>query len=395
MLLCYSEVMISGAMTIKRQILQLIFVILLIGGIIFSQNTIVQFLNSKTSFVKTKGLIRTNDLPTITICNDNSTTSNIHGTLENAAQKTFDLKIEDIEIYQRSFEVPTCCKKTILVKKDDGDHRPFLSSGLWLTLFIKSSSEKSEYTVLMTSEKNAYGASHQRWYDGKVDSLKFTPGHSYGIRITDVTETNFIGGCSHESYYETLVEKFSTADFTRYNLTYWNRAMEQSSPCKFQNMCLPVTLPSKIPLCKTTTQEEMISQTCYCYYQALLQTEHGIRRSVRNMRQSEGKYRSCSIKEYEFEEDYRGPPPQKGGQSPEKYMRIDFRFKVPRSTRAWTHLIQKTIMTEYYIMDDITFIGIIGGIFGLFVGMSFMDVSRWVVNGIMSAIKIKSFQFGN
>ena len=169
--------------------------------------------------------------------------------------------------------------------------------------------------------------------------------------------------------------------------------MELSSPCQFRNICLPVTLPSKIPLCKTLSyQEEIISQTCYCYYQALLQTEHGIRRSVRNMRQSEGKYRSCSIKEYEFEEDYRGPLPQKGGQNPEKYMRIDFRFKVPRSTRAWTHLIQKTIMTEYYIMDDITFIGIIGGIFGLFVGMSFMDVSRWVVNGI---IKIKSFQFQN
>ena len=79
----------------------------------------------------------------------------------------------------------------------------------------------------------------------------------------------------------------------------------------------------------------------------------------------------------------------------EDNMKIDFRFKVPRSTRAWTHSIHKTIMTEYYIIDDITFIGLIGGTLGLFVGVSFMEVSTQIVNGIISAINCKSKRIQN
>ena len=379
----------SRALIIKRQILLLIYATLFIGGIIFSRNTVEQYLESKTNYVKTKGLIMTYDLPTITVCYDKSKKSIINGTLKFTAKKVFDLNIQQIEILaMSSFVTAITCKKISLVKKEDEDHKPLLLSISWLSLnMISKGGGKVEYTIFMTSEKNAYGSSFERWYDGKVYPLKFVSGYTYGTRITDVTETNFIGQCSHESYYETLAKEF-TAYFTRHNTT-----------CEFKDMCLPVTLPSKIPLCRRETLQQRL--TLACYYRALLIKEAEIREDFRNKRHKgeEVVYHSCTIKEYQFEESFRAPliglDLKRGPIIQEDNMKIDFRFKVPRSTRAWTHSIHKTIMTEYYIIDDITFIGLIGGTLGLFVGVSFMDVSTQIVNGVISAINCKSKRIQN
>ena len=229
------------ALIIKRQILLLIYATLFIGGIIFSRNTVEQYLESKTNYVKTKGLIMTNDLPTITVCYDRSKKSIINGTLRYAAKKVFDLNIQQIEIsaidYESALKIKTesiTCKKISLVKKEDEDHKPLLLSISWLSLnMISKGGGKVEYTIFMTSEKNAYGSSFERWYDGKVYPLKFVSGYTYLTRITDVTETNFIGQCSHESYYETLAKEFTAGDVTRYNTTQLQ--------CEFKDMCLPVT----------------------------------------------------------------------------------------------------------------------------------------------------------
>ena len=61
-------------------------------------------------------------------------------------------------------------------------------------------------------------------------------------------------------------------------------------------------------------------------------------------------------------------------------MRFVFEFQASRSlSDGWSLSVQKTIREEYYIMDPITFMGVLGGTVGMFVGLSFFDLSSRIV----------------
>ena len=69
-----------------------------------------------------------------------------------------------------------------------------------------------------------------------------------------------------------------------------------------------------------------------------------------------------------------------------------FEFRTARSlNKGWSDSVQKTIHQEYYIMDGLTFVGIIGGTMGLFVGLSFMDINSGILDllGMIIAFKLK------
>ena len=68
---------------------------------------------------------------------------------------------------------------------------------------------------------------------------------------------------------------------------------------------------------------------------------------------------------------------------------VHLRFETSKSeNRVWNRIPKKTLMEEYFIMDEITFVGIIGGTLGLFVGLSFMDLVSVVFE---AALYITSF----
>ena len=68
---------------------------------------------------------------------------------------------------------------------------------------------------------------------------------------------------------------------------------------------------------------------------------------------------------------------------------LHIRIKPPKLTnRDWSIYIDKTVNQEYYIMDGITFVGIIGGTMGLFVGLSFMDINSRIVKLIFKVLEV-------
>ena len=64
----------------------------------------------------------------------------------------------------------------------------------------------------------------------------------------------------------------------------------------------------------------------------------------------------------------------------------------PRSENdhLWTDSITKTVKKEYYIMTQSGMIEVVGGTLGLFVGLSFIDLSLTMVNlGYKALVKLK------
>ena len=61
----------------------------------------------------------------------------------------------------------------------------------------------------------------------------------------------------------------------------------------------------------------------------------------------------------------------------------NFKFMLPAITRRHMtkKLLKKNIKTELYVITELALLGNVGGILGIFVGLSFMGVSDWAITG--------------
>ena len=60
---------------------------------------------------------------------------------------------------------------------------------------------------------------------------------------------------------------------------------------------------------------------------------------------------------------------------------------MPDSTgELWTDQFYKTVYQEYYIMTEIGLTGTVGGTLGLFVGLSVMGSTTWIMGIIENAL---------
>ena len=90
----------------------------------------------------------------------------------------------------------------------------------------------------------------------------------------------------------------------------------------------------------------------------------------------------CTIKEYKLEQiiDHPGH-----GNS----ILANFKFMLPAITRRHMtkKLLKKTIKTEHYVITELALLGNVGGILGIFVGLSFMGVSDWTITGFEKILR--------
>ena len=154
--------------------------------------------------------------------------------------------------------------------------------------------------------------------------------------------------CSQDSYYECLAKQFINGPKVR-NMSY----------CKQEKLCFPFSLPSydsQVPVCQNPTVGT-------CFKNVLLDIE-----------KDPSKYclSSCSVKEFRTGKYCVGR---------NDVTKLQLKFGVPasnrdlRSTKPFKYVYQ-----EYYITSKIALIGIVGGIFGTFVGMSFLTASKWFLD---------------
>ena len=377
--------------TIKKCTIHFLYTGCLIGGLLFSLNTIKQYLSLSTSFHTSKEPLAIEDVPVISICYERGKSPIIKGWMNSKLSSSSELSITDILLgpylsSKRCWKIMLSLKENLDSKKAVADqlfhsnaHLFFLS----IDLPKRQQSERVEYEMFLTSKENFYGIGNERgfWSDGKVATGVFEAGYKYDVTITNVFLTRYIQHCSKDFFYKILTEEYIAANLTKYRPSYGLQLADgtrQNRKCHYKELCLPISLPSEIPLCNVSTPE-LENMIHNCHYKALNIIEHAVR--MQKIQNKEGKV--CSMLEHEYVTT--------GTYKMEKDQKLLLKFKIRAPTmtnRDWSIYIDKTVNQEYYIMDGITFVGIIGGTMGLFVGLSFMDINSRIVKLIFKVLEV-------
>ena len=222
-------------------------------------------------------------------------------------------------------------------------------------MWVSSTCTKITFTLLAkliaTSEHNSYGIVDEKWFDGEVKfpSINFFPDNY----CRDYKELNIVGVidylnldtlCTHESYYECLAERFVRLDLNR--IDDYKNGSEHTN----ESLCSPFSLPfnkEEIPYCKTEDDRS--------YFENIIL---GL-----NDSQEEHCKKSCLVKEYQT----------KAFDRKDNLFGFDFHFG--RHT--------KTVKKEYLITSEMTLVGNVGGMLGLFVGFSFLGTTEFLMDFIV------------
>ena len=366
-----------------------LYLTLLLGSLYFSKDTVTQFFEAKTSFHTIISDIESADLPVIIVCYkrawDLSMKINTHGSIgDSSSFSVTNLILDKVATKNGPLRSKEC--KKIAPRK--ALQFKFLTNHFYGTSYLSvdlespnaSSLSSDELDTFIASEDNSYGISLFEFFDGHVPKLSFQAGIRINVKITGIIQHNYIKKCMKASYYETLAKWYTSENLLQLNLSYPTKSNQKSGeaqrkPCDFTNLCLPIHLPSNITICNRTTDvQSLIVQHCY---------GNGIKK-IQNMMHMDiiqnNIFKSCKNIEYEVDA-------ASGVKKAIDKSKIALRFKlqVSRSqSRVWQRIPKKTILEEYFIMDEISFVGLIGGTLGLFVGLSFLDLAS-------QAIEVASF----
>lgn len=227
--------------TIKKIIDKFLYVGCMIGGIVFSLDTIKSYLSFNTSFLTVTEPLFLEDAPVIAICHPRGESGQIGGKVTGKVGGKGDGRlissfveptITDILMGNKA-QKKSCWKIALVMKKNEtskinlSDRRGLELNIFKLIVWITKPKERQlnrvQYEVHVTSMENFYGIGRQLWYDGDVASGKYWSGHQERIRITHAIQTKFIRDCSKESYFESIAKEYIAVNLTEYRPSYSTR----------------------------------------------------------------------------------------------------------------------------------------------------------------------------
>ena len=214
---------------------------------------------------------------------------------------------------------------------------------------------KHSALMWLTSEKNSFGITERKWFDGRCNSSHMTANKFRRFKIVKVTEyLNLPSTCSTDSYYECLAKRFEKFEF-------WNvsRKVANRSICQYNNICAPFSLPfehDNIPICQNETDRECFEEIVF-----LLEKD-----------QEQHCKQSCRIVEFDTKLEV-------GRYRMKNAFSAIYSFDQFRSTTDLrTKMPYKTIKTEYLIMPWTNLVGNVGGTFGMFTGFAIISALEWL-----------------
>ena len=368
---------------LKRSICWTLYIGLTATGFLFVQKTVEEFLEGKTYYHPKLSSLTAEDMPTLTICMDLDNDMKYHedfdvlwdgnskrmtyfprfpSPLEEGENvivsnhgKTHHFKLQTLEVEQ--FKGGGYCRKCVKISRTekgaDSNLDPTFGKYMWFIYFYYTKAPQ-ESILYFTSEENAYGAVFRKWHDGRVDPYVLKNGTEHFIDL-EVQEFHHLPNlCREQSYYQCLATKFS-----------------HNKTCNGKK-CSPFTLPadSKIKsLISCNTTEERLCQREVI--SSLYQDD--------NVCPVSDTMKSCVVREFKAK-DFAVPVPLDWGLNG-----FSFRMTMDPPTSSRDNKVStpvKTVFTEYYLMEWLDLVGIIGGTLGLMIGFSFMGSVTSVVDMI-------------
>ena len=235
--------------------------------------------------------------------------------------------------------------------------------------FIDLAENITKGTLIVTSEKNSYGAITGHWYDGDVKPFKLKTGNHHLLKIPKIRHFEYKYSesyCSKKSFYECWSSKL-----------HFCKACQEN-----ETVCSPYSLPSNgllkdLPICN-----QEIAQSCLeeCYPKwALCNDQMPCSQLVYSV------YEGKAYKEFanKFISQLSTQKNDSNAQIIAKKQSKIFHFTCTFNshdwkTGKWTKTLNVEVHTESYVWTSFTLLGNIGGSMGLWAGFSCPGLIAWL-----------------
>ena len=390
-------------MAVQTRLEKLLYFALLIGGLVFSWQSISEYMKGSTSYLITQELISLGDFPTLVVCipkllHDNYGNKRryksrfIHTTdlfingigneekkaksiflQQNSWVKTWSVELHLSEMHEKWDDRQQCYKISSKWKKQfdlkNFKFRLGLQCANASDLYCNIGYWRHEIYVYPTSESNSYGIAGRRWFDRYVNIQKSRVLNGQIMRITEIKEyRNLDALCVEDSYYECLAKRL--------------KATGLLNQTKCPELCSPFSLPTvnkyTIPICRQVQcglimenkiQDLQSSQTQVCK-------------------------KACQVKEFKFG-DVRDLMPGYQYNPTEvldlRLWEMEIKFDTPFTTKdIRSDKPFKKVMTEYHIVNTLSLVGVVGGTLGMFAGFSFFGLTEWLI--VVAFVKLQELK---
>ena len=375
----------------------LAFVALLATSFFCVSNQIKSFWDGKTVMIESKRSLSVNDMPTLTICfgtivklkygQDLRIMVQIPTTASSHELKLGFTQIEERLIHLKQFHMhPRRARDCFVLNFRFKDkhltdsvkvHKlwdNFFAFGLFKISFMTTDIVRKP-AILVTSDKNSYGATMSHWYDGVVEPIRVNFRKYYGLQITQTREYRYLKGtCMDRSFVECTASKLSECNSCRENGQY----------------CSPYSLPrgrdfEDLEVCQTNStylecNQEFAEKTwLQCKSQkACRMTEYSMN-EYNDLDLKDKKVVEEELKLYDI--DITDNHTKLILDEPENSFMFFIAFDHPDASRGDEKLLVR-ILEEHLWWTGIDLVGMIGGQMGLFLGFSFMGSIAWLLNAI-------------
>ena len=358
-----------GISEMKKILFWLIYLGLAGASFLFVKETLEQYHEGVTYFQETKSVMSVRDIPTLTICFEDTESLEFgkHFTVENYKDQSkllkegknvpksdqsmsYDLFLKTMKVFQHVKETKRRCIAISPMTENRLKHqnlRPYMQLFDLRIIFNSSFSSDTKSSLYITSEENSYGVTGQKWFEGEVKEypLKFGRNHYINVQVKELQ--HLPDRCHKQPFYVCLADKIS-----------------KNTSCS-NSQCTTITLPTNtkfIDFDQCKTEEEHI-----CKEKVLMSMVQQIQ--DKNDICNGNLEPPCTAKEYMLK-DISEPKYIPG--NPLGF-HITIFFNPPHSSHGVReNRPLKTVYTERYILDELQVIGILGGTFGLMIGFSFM-----------------------
>lgn len=202
--------------------------------------------------------------------------------------------------------------------------------------------EDKKAWVYITTEENAYGVINQRWFDGEVFKFYLNRFEEFSVMLDDVKEYKYLQStCSDNSFYRCI-----------------SKQMVHSNDCSEQEgLCEAVGLPHVFQAC---TSESAKNCTLKAFWRAYYNS-------------------TCKLEKVCSPMEYSSHSHTETVYNPNTMFSFGYGF-TPGADQGRQIQPHKTVHTEYLVWSEFTLVAYIGGMLGLTVGISLLDIYFWVMD---------------